>query len=235
MKQPKKNISMSGDAIRSRLRSMFEEKERISKNISDYHVQISPGNTKTGNTVASVSLIPIAYCPNSKECKSQCYDIRNDCRHNGVKNARARNTAIWEIEPQRYFNEVSWSVKFVKYFRWHIGGDIVNMEYLKGMVRVAEENQHCTFLAFTKNYSVVNDYLSKCDIPENLKIIFSRWPGLPCENPFSLPEAHILFADGVTTADERTKPCGGNCSECAVTDSGCWTLKSGESVSFPAH
>ena len=36
---------MSEDAIRSRLRSMFEEKERISKNISDYHVHISPGNT----------------------------------------------------------------------------------------------------------------------------------------------------------------------------------------------
>lgn len=226
---------MSGDAIRSRLRSMFEEKERISENISDYHVQISPGNAKTGNGVASISLIPIACCPNSKECKNQCYDIRNDCRLKGVKNARARNTAIWEMEPQRYFNEVSWSIKFVKYFRWHIGGDIVNMEYLKGMVRVAEENQHCTFLAFTKNYSVVNEYLTNRNLPENLKIIFSRWPGLPCENPFSLPESHVLFADGVTTADERTKPCGGNCSECAVTDSGCWTLKRGESVSFPAH
>ena len=122
---------MSGDAIRSRLRSMFEEKERISKNVSDYHVQISSRNAKMGNGVASISLIPVVCCPNSKECKNQCYDIRNDCRHKGVKNARARNTAIWEKEPQRYFNEISWSVKFVKYFRWHIGGDIVNMEYLK--------------------------------------------------------------------------------------------------------
>lgn len=235
MKEPKKIQAFKEEAVVARVQEMERMKHDIIRNVSDYHVQISPGNRKTGIAVSSISLIPIACCPNCEHCKNLCYDVRNDCMYKETKKARARNTAIWEISPHRYFEEISAAAKFTRYFRWHIGGDIVNMTYLLGMVDVANENKHCTFLAFTKNYKVVNDYLKAFELPCNLKIIFSRWPGTPCDNPNHLPEAHVIFAEGTTTANEETKPCSGNCSECAVTDSGCWTLKSGESVSFPAH
>ena len=54
-------------------------------------------------------------------------------------------------------------------------------------------------------------------------------------NPFSLPEAHVRYKDGSTTAGADAKECSGNCAACAITDGGCWTLNSGEQVIFNEH
>lgn len=72
-------------------------------------------------------------------------------------------------------------------------------------------------------------------IPDNLHLILSGWVDLEMVNPFSLPEAHVRFKDGTTTARADAKPCNGNCAECAMTDTGCWTLKRGEQVVFNEH
>ena len=66
-------------------------------------------------------------------------------------------------------------------------------------------------------------------------MIFSGWKNLKMENPFLFPEAHVKFKDGTTTAREDAVECGGNCTECALTEGGCWTLKSGEQVVFDEH
>lgn len=50
-----------------------------------------------------------------------------------------------------------------------------------------------------------------------------------------LPEAHVLYRDGTTTAREDAKKCGGNCTECACISGGCWSLKKGEQVVFKEH
>ncbi len=55
------------------------------------------------------------------------------------------------------------------------------------------------------------------------------------ENPYHLPEAHIRYKDGYTTADKNAKECGGNCTECAITGDGCWILQRGEQVVFDEH
>ena len=73
------------------------------------------------------------------------------------------------------------------------------------------------------------------DIPKNLHIIFSAWPGVEMLNPHNLPEAHVRFRDGRTTARPDAKLCNGNCTECAITDDGCWTLGPGEQVVFNEH
>lgn len=65
--------------------------------------------------------------------------------------------------------------------------------------------------------------------------IMTRWRGLAMNNPFHLPEAHVKYRDGSTTASPKAKPCGGNCTECAITDGGCWTLDYGEQVVFNEH
>ena len=73
------------------------------------------------------------------------------------------------------------------------------------------------------------------DIPNNLHIIYSAWPGVEMLNPHNLPEAHVRFRDGTTTAKPDAKLCNGNCTECAITDDGCWTLSLGEQVVFDEH
>ena len=104
------------------------------------------------------------------------------------------------------------------------------------MVEVAKRNQHCEILCFTKRYELVNSlFVCGMDIPKNLHIIFSAWPGVEMLNPHNLPEAHVRFRDGTTTAKPDAKLCNGNCTECAITDDGCWTLSLGEQVVFDEH
>lgn len=92
------------------------------------------------------------------------------------------------------------------------------------------------FYALRKKYDIVNTYLdSGKSIPKNLHLVFSVWRNLDCDNPHSLPEAHVRYRDGTTTAVDTAVECGGNCTECAITDGGCWTLKKGEQVIFNEH
>ena len=120
--------------------------------------------------------------------------------------------------------------------RVHVSGDIPDITYLIRMVDVAQRNQHCQILCFTKKYELVNDYLSGgAVLPSNLHMILSAWTGLEMQNPFLLPEAHVRYRDGSTTARDDAKLCGGNCTECACTDDGCWTLQRGEQVIFNEH
>jgi hypothetical protein len=123
-----------------------------------------------------------------------------------------------------------------RFFRFHVSGDIVDNVYLAHMVEIAERNPHCEILCFTKKYEIINQHLDfGGTIPKNLHIILSAWVGLEMVNPFSLPEAHVRYRDGTTTARDDAKECSGNCSECAITDGGCWSLKNGEQVVFNEH
>lgn len=123
-----------------------------------------------------------------------------------------------------------------RFFRFHVSGDIPDSAYLEQIVCIAQRNPHCQILCFTKKYGIVNDYLARGEpLPSNLHLILSAWTGLEMRNPYSLPEAHVRYKDGSTTARLDAKECGGNCSECACTDSGCWTLQKGEQVIFNEH
>lgn len=123
-----------------------------------------------------------------------------------------------------------------RYFRFHVSGDIPDGQYLENMIAIAERQKHCQILCFTKKYEMINILVSEgLKIPDNLHIIFSGWVGLQMVNPFSFPEAHVRYRDGTTTASEGAIECGGNCTDCALTNCGCWTLKKGEQVIFNEH
>ena len=123
-----------------------------------------------------------------------------------------------------------------RFFRFHVSGDIPDNVYFAHMIEVAERNPHCEILCFTKKYNLVNDHIGLGGkIPKNLHMVFSAWAGLEMSNPFSLPEAHVRYRDGTTTAKLGAKECGGNCTECLLTEDGCWTLVSGEQVVFNEH
>lgn len=197
-------------------------------------VSISKGNEKMG-AIQSVSLPSGLTCIECG-CNKKCYARRLERRRKSVREAYRNNLTILTTEPDTYWREVEAAVMLSRYFRFHVSGDIPDSMYFTHMVDVAYRNGHCEILCFTKKYSIVNKFLdSGGKLPKNLHMIFSAWVGLEMDNPFNLPEAHVRYKDGTTTASKNAKECNGNCTECAVTDGGCWSLKNGEQVVFNEH
>lgn len=197
-------------------------------------VCISQGNSKMGS-IRSVSLPPIKTCPKCS-CSTICYANKVARIRPTVRESYERNLETLRMEPDRYWKEVDQAIATSAYFRFHVSGDIPDADYFARMVVAAYRHPACQILCFTKRYEIVNKALSAgFVIPQNLHVIFSAWRGYPMYNPYGLPEAHVLYSDGFTTAKETAKSCGGNCTTCAETDSGCWTLRRGEQVVFRQH
>jgi hypothetical protein len=195
-------------------------------------ISISKGNSKMG-FIPSVSLPPIITCADDCTCAKKCYAAKL-CRIYGtVRKAYNRNLEILKNDMDSYFLQVKAAAMVTKYFRYHVSGDIPDMNYLDQMVKLAEDLPGTTFLAFTKQYNFINNFLQYAQIPSNLKIIFSAWPGMPMDNPHNLPVAHVIFKG--QEPDDSWKICGGNCSECACRGVGCWELKKGEHIAFYEH
>ena len=198
------------------------------------HVKISKGNSKMG-AIRSVSLPAIVTCRQCG-CHKKCYAKKIEQFRKTVAAAYKNNLQVLREMPDVYWQDVEAAVKKSNYFRFHVSGDIPNSDYFKQMVLLAHRNTHCEILCFTKKFEIVNEYISEYgSLPSNLHIIFSGWVDLKMINPFSLPEAHVRYRDGFTTARDDAKECGGNCTECAITHDGCWTLAHGEQVVFNEH
>lgn len=198
-------------------------------------VSISRGNTKMG-AIASVSLPAGKTCRSDSPCSTKCYAKKIERLRPSVREAYKRNYNLLRSDPNTYWREVEASIMTSRFFRFHVSGDIVDENYLCHMVEIARRSPWCQILCFTKKYDIVNGYLAKGEeFPPNLHIVLSAWSGLPMENPYKLPEAHVRYRDGTTTAGRYAKECKGNCTECARTDEGCWTLKHGEQVVFNEH
>ena len=197
-------------------------------------VKISKGNSKLG-AIPSVSLPSIKTCRNCA-CQEKCYAQKLERLRPSVKNAYEHNLGVLLSDPTTYWREVEASVMMSRFFRFHVSGDIPNTAYLENMVDIAGRNAHCEILCFTKRYEMVNGFIQKNgELPSNLHMIFSGWVGLEMANPFSLPEAHVRYRDGSTTAREDAIECSGNCTECALTEGGCWNLQKGQQVVFNEH
>lgn len=197
-------------------------------------IKLSKGNSKMGS-IPSISLPAIKTCRQCA-CQEKCYAHKLERLRPAVRNAYQHNLEVLIKEPETYWREVEASVMMSRFFRFHVSGDIPNPEYLANMVAVAGRNSHCEILCFTKRYEMVNEFIEKNgELPSNLHMIFSGWVGLEMVNPFSLPEAHVRYRDGSTTARDDAVECGGNCTECALTEGGCWNLQKGQQVVFNEH
>lgn len=202
-------------------------------------VSISKGNSKMGS-IPSVSLPAVKTCRHDCECVDKCYAFKLERFRKTVHNAYENNYDILKTQPNTYWREVEASIMTSRFFRFHVSGDIPDGEYFSRMIEIAERNPHCEVLCFTKRFDIVNHKLDEMVLagkflPANMHVVFSGWRGLEIDNPYDLPEAHVLFRDGVTTARPDAHACEGNCTECAVTTSGCWTLGRGEQVVFKEH
>lgn len=200
------------------------------KELKDMMVTISQKNAKMG-PIPSVSLPPIVTCKHCETCKKDCYARKF---WKSTLESYAKNLQILKADRNAYFFQVKAAAMVSQYFRWHVAGDIVDIDYLHRMCKLARECKNTTFLAFTKNYEDVNDYLNNHRKPANLKLIFSLpFDGTNIDNPHNLPTAAVVFKG--QEPDENWKICGGNCTECACRGVGCWELKKGETIAFYKH
>lgn len=201
--------------------------------LNNVKVSISPGNSKMGS-IPSVSLPPIVTCPEGVPCAKLCYAAKFCRMRPSVREAYQRNLDILNSDWNSYWRQVNAAIMTSRYFRFHVAGDIPSLRYFGHMVQAAVNNPHCQILAFTKRFDVVNLWIDRSgELPKNLHIVFSEWPGREMENPHNLPVAHVIFKK--TEPDPDWKICGGNCTECACAGIGCWELKEGEHLAFYQH
>ena len=196
-------------------------------------VSISKGNSKLG-AIPSVSLPACVTCNQSAPCFKLCYAAKISRLYKTVNAAYNRNLEILNSSPAEYWQQVKTGAKMARYFRYHVSGDIPNAEYFYNMVELARDLPGTTFLAFTKQYQTVNNFLNNGGtIPENLKIIFSNWGAWKCANPYELPQCEIILKGNEPAPN--WKICGGNCTACACAGIGCWELKNGETIAIYQH
>lgn len=198
-------------------------------------MSISDGNTKIGKAL-NVSLMPIVTCANCNECKYYCYDIKACCgpHWQNVINARVKNTVLMQRDIKAYFDRIDDKLtrrRKNKFFRWHVAGDIVSMEYFEYMVKLANDHKDFVFWTYTKNYSIVNEYVKNHGndrlkaIPANFHIMFSEWDGLKLDNPYNFPFFTCRLKDGNKNHSyeyfEQFFNCPGNCDICKANNTGC--------------
>lgn len=198
-------------------------------------LSISPGNQKMG-AIASVSLPAGTTCNPDAPCYKACYARRLEARRKNVRNAYERNLRLWKFSPEIYKMQCKAAAATQRFFRYHVSGDIPDVDYLQMMVDIAKEVPFTRFMAFTKQYSLINDWINKNGpLPQNLQILFSVWRDFDCPNPHKLPEAHVAYRDGFRTARPDAFHCHKKCTECCLMGEGCWNLKDGEQVEIPEH
>lgn len=204
------------------------------KNVSNI-VTISGGNNKMGK-VASVSLLPILTCPKrcKETCGKKCYAKKLCALRPTVANSYAKNTAIAIHSTKAYFKAINKAVQNIRYFRYHVSGDIPNKEYFRHMIKTAIDNENVSFLCFTKQYEIVNEWIKENGkIPGNLHILFSEWTNLKAINPYNLPTTNVYEKE--EEIKDNWKLCGGNCLNCACRGVGCWQANNGETIAFKIH
>ena len=222
---------------KQRLKSITDARKAALKNVNKMHVRLQKGTSKTGPNCYTVSLMPVIDCVNCEQCRLNCYDLKSDLYRPQAIHDRARNSAIHKIDPERFWKEVDLQVKakYATELRINVGGDLTEEDF-SYVAKLGRINPQTSIMFFTKNYKGINNFLDHHRFPKNVHPIMSAWKGLEMDNPHRLPESHVLFDDGTTTAPEYGAYfCGGNCSECHFYGRGCWTLKKGEHVILKEH
>lgn len=186
-------------------------------------VKISNGNTKTGK-IKSVSLPPVVTCRQDAPCIKKCY-ARRLLRYPNVRNAYESNLQLYKENPALYFDGITACAINEEFFRWHVSGDIPDIDYFRYMCGVARTCENTLFLCFTKKYEIVNNFIFEGGIvPPNLIIIFSMWDTLYCKNPYDFATAEVITAE---EAKHRYNVCTGNCLDCAKNNRLCWAFQNG--------
>lgn len=225
MKKAKKVNGYSIESLRKVVSALKNAKDKyMSMPIENIKLCISNGNRKIGKAM-NVSLPPILSCGNCKECKHFCYDIRACLQYKNVIDARVRNYVILLRDRDLYFSTIDKACtrrKANKMFRWHVSGDIIDLDYFCRMVEIARKHPDFVFWTYTKMYNIINEYCDrygKDSIPSNFSVMFSEWKGMELVNPYHFGEFRALYEN--ESIPENTYYCPGNCDICKAARRGC--------------
>lgn len=211
-------------------------------------ISISSGNIKMGD-ISSISLPAVVTCRSDAPCFAKCYARRMENLRPNVRTAWTRNLDIYRTNPSSYWLQLRAYCSMVTAFRFHVGGDIPDIQYLEGMIKLARDCKNCQFLAFTKRAEWVNDKISalkkqKKALPKNLHIVISNWGSWTLPNPYGLPVTNViprrtepatilrLVSDGSNVCPAKRGEWG--CSDCFRTGINCWS-KYTKQILFPEH
>ena len=182
-------------------------------------VHISKGNKKIGS-VYNISLPPIFSCGNCAECKNYCYAIRTCLYSPDALKAWAENWALYKKDMVKYFDQIKAFLILNNggFFRWHVGGDIPSAGYFRCMVDIAEKFPLWRFWCYTKQYNIVNHWK---ELPKNLVVMYSKWNGVECPNPYGRPEFRTKLKGMSGKEFDGLYKCPGACQVCIANMRGC--------------
>lgn len=186
-------------------------------------LHISNGNDKLGE-IPSLSLPPIKSCGDVK-CADKCYAINIIRRFEHVRLLWEGNLKYYETSPQKFFSGTFfWLVRNIpSHFRWHVGGDCPDENYLDEMYTISRSLPHIKFMMFTKRYSWINSER----VPSNMNVLLSMWPYM--KNPPNTGLART-WVRGDLRAPKDIFICKGKCTSCYQ----CWD-KSTKDILLRGH
>ena len=201
-------------------------------------VTLTRGNTKLGK-VLNISLPPPKTCDHNLPCyKGGCYALRSCYNlYPEVREAWDGNWNAWKTLGAGAFAEALATAVFkakADLFRWHVGGDIPDDDYLQVMLFLADQFRDVRFRAFTKKFEIVRANAAQIRRRTNLTVSLSMWPGLKCHGSTIKAWSTSWVRDHKNPdprIPETAKECSGKCDTCQL----CWGLKPGESVVFNKH
>ena len=177
-------------------------------------VHISEKNSKLGR-IPNISLPPLVSCVENPPCASLCYARKAYERYarSSCKPAWDENLAFYRESPASYFIAIRKWIQERKpvYFRWHVGGDIPDEDYLVGMKHVAITCEGTNFLAFSRRPWAWGRG------PDNLMILRSYWLN---ENVGEEAGFKVVHKGANVPLEDR---CPGQCDKCYA----CWHMEPG--------
>lgn len=201
-------------------------------------ISMSNKNSKTGVACLNIAF-PVCTCREDAPCKEGCYACKGCQQFAKVQAAYYRNFRIYNDNPDNFFEQVYYKIKFAKLpkVRWFDSGDIPEYDFFVRMVELCKKTPDVKHMAFTKKYEIVNEYIDKHgELPDNLNVVFSAWHKLwNVPNPHGLAIAYVDFNDKMLNPDipKNAFVCPGRESTCSACGA-CWSKKL-KAVVFKQH
>lgn len=168
-------------------------------------MRISPGNKKIG-AIPNLSFPPGISCRPNAPCAKRCYAMKAHRLYESARKTWLNNYNEYKEDPDSFFEEIWGYLAYNKpaRFRWFVAGDIPDAEFFERMKEICRKTPKTNHLIFTKRYDLD---LNISDIPQNLRLFLSEWPGLTIPKKYS----------GIRVAHYETPighECKGKCPEC---------------------
>ena len=169
--------------------------EELSLRTNEVHMTTK--NAKTGMACLDFAF-PLCTCREDAPCKDTCYANHHNQTRATVQAAYYRNFRLMNENIDDLFEQIEYKIKHsgLNMVRFFDSGDLPSYDFLERMCTMIRKFPDVKFMAFTKKYEIVNDYLNEHTLPDNFNIIFSAWDHTwTFDNPYKLPVAYVDFKD----------------------------------------